>query len=203
MQVKKDGKVDHSSNTHDDNIFSYLMAMYVWYEGVDLVEKFGIYKNTIKTDEDVEIADGSIEDALEKKEKLDLHELEYDTDEDPNDLNSAYRFLEESSNFKTTKQLHDETFLADMQHRDELLMYNVAARESYCKNAGIDPNTFSVNTPGIDSNIVTLPDTLFGGVDTDSSEFDMFGDNSNIFDPNMKNGPSPLKGNLSGFWNRI
>ena len=78
MQVKKNGKTEHSDNTHDDNVFSYLMAMYVWYDGKDLVEKFGIRKNTIKTDEDIEIVDGDIDTAIEKKEKLDLHQLEYD-----------------------------------------------------------------------------------------------------------------------------
>lgn len=54
LEVKRDGKVDHSSNTHDDLTFSYLMALYVWYEGKDLKERFGITKQTLKTDEDVD-----------------------------------------------------------------------------------------------------------------------------------------------------
>ena len=54
LEVKRDGKVDHSSNTHDDLTFSYLMALYVWYEGKDLKERYGITKQTLKTDEDVD-----------------------------------------------------------------------------------------------------------------------------------------------------
>ena len=49
LEVKRDGKVDHSSNTHDDLTFSYLMALYVWYEGKDLKERYGITKQTLKT----------------------------------------------------------------------------------------------------------------------------------------------------------
>ena len=197
MQVKKDGKVDHSQNTHDDNVFSYLMALYVWYDGVDLVEKFGIRKNTIKTDEDIEIVEGDIDTYQEKKEQLDLHQLEYDDVDDPNDLNSAYQFIEESKNFKTARQLHDETYLAELAQRETILTYNTAAREAYCKKNNIDPANFTTNTLGIDQSMVVLPDNLFGGVDIDSEQTDIFGEE------NAVNNRSPLVGNLSGFWDRL
>jgi len=54
LEVKKNGKVEHSDLTHDDQIFSYLMAIYVWYEGKDLRENFGIQKFGIKTEEAVD-----------------------------------------------------------------------------------------------------------------------------------------------------
>lgn len=54
MEIKKNGKVEHSNSTHDDQIFSMLMALYVWYEGVNLAERFGIRKVSIKTDEEVD-----------------------------------------------------------------------------------------------------------------------------------------------------
>lgn len=193
MQYTSKNRVEHSPNTHDDNVFSYLMALHVWYDGTDLVEKYGIQKNTIKTDEDVEILDGDIDTAIEKKAKLDLHELEYD--EATEDIREAYKFIEDSLNFKTSAQLHDETYLSDMKHRDELLTYNKIAREAYCKQNSIDPSTFVTNTPGIDSNIVILPDKLFGGVG-DEDDMDLFGDD------NVTN-RSPLTGNLSNFWNQL
>lgn len=52
MEIKKSGKVEHSSATHDDQVFSMLMALYVWYEGTDLRERYGIRKTAIKTDAD-------------------------------------------------------------------------------------------------------------------------------------------------------
>lgn len=54
MEIKRNGKVEHSSSTHDDQVFSMLMALYVWYEGKNLLERFGIQKTSIKTDEDVD-----------------------------------------------------------------------------------------------------------------------------------------------------
>ena len=73
MEVKKSGKVEHSDRSHDDQVFSYLMAMYVWYDGKNLMENFGLRKNTIKTDEneDIEELDGGIEET-EKKETISL-----------------------------------------------------------------------------------------------------------------------------------
>ena len=55
MEVKKTGKVEHSQNSHDDQVFSYLMALYVWYDGKNLAENFHIMKNTLKTDQDQDI----------------------------------------------------------------------------------------------------------------------------------------------------
>lgn len=54
LEVKRNGKVEHSELTHDDQIFSYLMALYVWYEGKNLRELFGIEKGSIKTEESVD-----------------------------------------------------------------------------------------------------------------------------------------------------
>ena len=52
LEYKKNGRIEHSVNGHDDQIFSYLMAMYVWYEGKDLTERYGLQKVEIHTDDD-------------------------------------------------------------------------------------------------------------------------------------------------------
>ncbi len=54
MEIKRNGKVEHSASTHDDQVFSMLMALYVWYEGINLAERYGIRKTTIRTDEDID-----------------------------------------------------------------------------------------------------------------------------------------------------
>lgn len=61
MQVKRNGKVEHSDHTHDDQVFSYLMALYVWYEGRNIMENWNIMKNTIRTDTDEELLEGDID----------------------------------------------------------------------------------------------------------------------------------------------
>lgn len=54
MEIKRNGKIEHSSSTHDDQVFSMLMALYMWYEGVNMGERFGMKKTTIKTDEEID-----------------------------------------------------------------------------------------------------------------------------------------------------
>ena len=54
MEIKRSGKVEHSDSTHDDQIFSMLMALWVWYEGINLAERYGIKKTSIKTDDEID-----------------------------------------------------------------------------------------------------------------------------------------------------
>lgn len=54
LEVKKNGRVEHSSNGHDDQIFSYLYALYIWYCGQNVMENWGIQKSALKTDEEAE-----------------------------------------------------------------------------------------------------------------------------------------------------
>lgn len=201
MQWKKD-RVDHSDETHDDNIFSYLMALHVWYDGNDVLERYNIRKNTIKTDEDVEIVDGDIDASLEKKDKLDLHELEYDIDDDHADLQSAYQFIAEAGEFKTAAQLKEETYLAETRQREAYFLTNHAARDAYCKQHNINPEMYANTLIGIDKNTVTLPYTLFGGVGDELDTMDYSDDPLNPrFNP--QNGEPNLVGNLSHLWNQL
>ena len=54
MEIKRNGKVEHSASTHDDQVFSMLMALYMWYEGVNMGERFGMKKTSIKTDDEID-----------------------------------------------------------------------------------------------------------------------------------------------------
>ena len=54
MEIKRNGKIEHSASTHDDQVFSMLMALYMWYEGVDMANRFGLKKTTIKTDDEID-----------------------------------------------------------------------------------------------------------------------------------------------------
>lgn len=54
MEIKRNGKIEHSASTHDDQVFSMLMALYMWYEGVNMGERFGMKKTTIKTDDEID-----------------------------------------------------------------------------------------------------------------------------------------------------
>jgi hypothetical protein len=55
LEVKKSGRIEHSKNAHDDQVFSMLLALYVWYEGKNLMETWGLRKNTLYTDDRSEV----------------------------------------------------------------------------------------------------------------------------------------------------
>lgn len=78
MEIKRNGKVEHSDSTHDDQVFSMLMALWVWYEGTNLGERYGIRKTSIKTDDEVDepldyFNDDTVEivDSFSTKDELD------------------------------------------------------------------------------------------------------------------------------------
>lgn len=88
MEIKRNGKVEHSASTHDDQVFSMLMALYVWYEGVNLSERFGIKKTSIKTDDEVdEQIDYYNDDTVEIVDHFNSDDELYDQIEQ--DINSA------------------------------------------------------------------------------------------------------------------
>lgn len=73
LEVKKSGKIEHSSNTHDDQIFSWLWALYIYYNGGDLMNNWGITKRILRTDADLEEAVVDIqEDTKNVVQELDI-----------------------------------------------------------------------------------------------------------------------------------
>lgn len=54
LEIKRNGRIEHSSNTHDDQIFSWLWALYIYYYGGDLINNWGITRRTLKTDADID-----------------------------------------------------------------------------------------------------------------------------------------------------
>lgn len=184
MEVKKNGKVEHSSKTHDDQVFSYLMALYVWYDGKDLAEKFHIIKNTIKTDQNDDIEELDIEDSIESVEKVDIESTIYDPD---SDIYKELEWVESDAKVINTKQLRDQSYLNMQMQRDLILSTNKNAREAYAEETGLDPQSFV----GYRSNgFVSLPDTLF--MDSD----DIYSDNDNKVN-------TVLSGNMISWWDQI
>lgn len=90
LEVKKNGRIEHTSTGHDDQVFSYLMALYIWYEGRDLMERWGIEKSTIKTDQDAEEAIVNLEEDY-KNIVIDLERP--DEDEDPAEIKKQLDYL--------------------------------------------------------------------------------------------------------------
>jgi hypothetical protein len=125
LEIKKNGKIEHSTNTHDDQVFSYLMALYVWYEGKNLMERYGIEKSTIKTDESVD----EVMYGLEEKYGSITEELE--------NLDSAEEIKEQIKDLESGKgKLYKEWVQEQIAKDNESLQAILATktgREAYAR----------------------------------------------------------------------
>lgn len=155
LEVKKDGRVEHSSNSHDDQIFSYLMALYIWYEGKNLMETYGIQKSTIKTDQDLEEAvltiDEKYSDIIQELETIDNDDIQSQVDE----LNSTKTIMYED----WMKSEHEK----DQQALAKILMTKVG-KETYAKQ-------FNINITDVGTPVYSIPSSVFDNF-YDDTDFD-------------------------------
>ena len=185
MVVKKSGKVEHSDNSHDDQVFSYLMALYVWYEGKNLAENFRIVKNTIKTDAEEELIENEIEDNIENVEEVNFDNEIYNED---SDLYQTLNFIEKNAKYITTEDIRDEQYYEIIRVRDNILRKNPELRKKMAKETGLDESMF--NNTGDFGNVtsVTLPNTLFDMDNISNDEETQY---------------NVVQGNLSSFWDKV
>lgn len=71
MVVKPNGKVEHADDAHDDLVFSYLWALYVFYHGEELATRFHLMKTEIYTDDHYDETSYSLEEEYMEGEELD------------------------------------------------------------------------------------------------------------------------------------
>lgn len=124
MEVKRSGKIEHSSNTHDDSIFALLMALYVWYEGKELATRYGIQKTTIKTDAALEEAVFS----LENKYTLNIDEVLID---DSDELDKQIQEMKQAQG-KLYHEWVNEQIAADEAAMQAILSTKLG-RQAYAK----------------------------------------------------------------------
>ena len=193
MEVKKNGKVEHSDNSHDDQVFSYLMALYVWYDGKNLAQNWHVYKNTLKTDIDEEIEENDIEDQLEAKEKVDIESAAYNPD---SDIAQDLLWIEkDAKGIITAKDLQNEQYIRRMQMRSVIASNNESVRQSFIKETGADSVYNGVQT----STFTILPDSIYN---MDTVE-DMIEENQNPISNSNLPSSRYLAGNLADFYNDL
>lgn len=160
LEVKKNGRIDHGATGHDDTVFGYLMALYVWYYGKDLMSTWGVKKSTIRSDEDYE------ESLLDK------------------DINNTEDILTDSTEAGMTEEVkqqidmlmkgHGQTaeeFLISQADRDrelleQLISSNQLAREAYATK--YNDRSVTINTGQ-----TVIPDSVFlGFINDDGTPMD-------------------------------
>lgn len=185
MVVKRNGKVEHSDNSHDDLVFSLLMALYVWYEGKNLKDVFHIDKTTIKTEDSVDdIVGGTADQALERKYIEIIEDLKLSSDDEEKTIKEVNESL------KTLKQgmgmMFGEFIKKQREQENDLLigmLQNKAAREAYAKSMHLPVQDVEQMAKGT----YTIPNSVFMhfGEDPDELAKKIMEQNMNFskFDP--------------------
>jgi hypothetical protein len=196
MTVKKSGKIEHMEKAHDDQVFSYLMALYVWYDGKNLANNWHIEKSTIKTDQNIELDEDPFEDALEAKEEVPLENTIY---EENSSIAQALAWVEQNAKYTTSVNLKDQENDQMEYMRNNILSHNKAAREQYAKEKGLDVTMFETEEG---HSFVTLPSSIYTGYDDENFNYDDEDDiafnTRNLYDRS-----SVLQGNLSHLYDKV
>ena len=153
MEIKRNGKVEHSASTHDDQIFSMLMALYVWYEGVNMAERFGLKKVAIKTDDEIdEQLDYYDDDTVEIVEHFNTK------DEIDEEIEGTIKDMIRAGG--QTMQDFVEQRRAEEQAKFEQLIHTTMGEKAYRQTYGIpDDKPISNYVNGVEN--VNIPEAVF------------------------------------------
>jgi len=162
LEVKKNGKVEHADTAHDDQIFSWLWALYVWYDGKDL-SQFGLKKFQLKTDDEEEI----VESELDKEESLSTVDVESMQETEPNEEQEKInKFIADASKYKLRIQFDKEQYEKEQDDFNVLLATNKAAKYAYEEKYHIEHEADSING----SYTIRLPDIIFSNLSEEDEE---------------------------------
>lgn len=141
MEVKKNGKIEHSSNTHDDQVFSWLWALYVIYEGGDLMRNWGIERHEIRTDADLEEAVYDFDHTTEEI-AMDLNSVDLETQ---GMVDEQLKILKAAPGQKMYME-----WIAEEKAKDDAclakLLHDPRAREAYARDMHLNLNDVGPTT---------------------------------------------------------
>lgn len=161
MVVKRTGKVEHSDQTHDDQVFSYLMALYVWYDGKNVMENWNLVKNTLRTDEDEEIVAGDIARDSET-DTVPIEELEIIADDD---VQLQLQYLNDQK-----RGILSQDFEALIHKREDEQVKSMAATDPVFRKA--IHNAYNIEDAPETRTTILLPDSIYTDED-ESFEYDV------------------------------
>lgn len=151
LEVKRSGKVEHSNTTHDDQVFSYLMALYVWYEGKNVRENFGLMKSTIKADDNID----EVIFGLEEKFGSIIEEITHMTEDENEEIAKTLKDIKPKD--MLFQQWANAENQKDQEALIELLLNNKPARQAYMEKYNVNEDQLPVDVNGT----TTLPNSVF------------------------------------------
>ena len=154
MEIKRNGKIEHSAKTHDDQIFSMLMALYMWYEGVNMAERFGLKKSTIKTDDEVdEQLDYYNDDTVEIVDSFNKESLVEEA------ISESLKELNKSSGITINE------YLEKLREQENEIMKQLIStplgEKAYRQKYSIPDNKPISNYVDVNAGFTAIPDSVF------------------------------------------
>lgn len=150
LEYKKNGRIEHSSNTHDDQIFSWLWALYILYEGGELMRTWGIERHEIRTDADL---DEAVYDFEKESKNIDIDmSVDIDTQEI---IDEQLKQLDQAPGKMLYKQWVEKEIAADKASLEKLLR-DPEARKAYAKQMHISMS--DLETGG---SITSIPSEMY------------------------------------------
>jgi hypothetical protein len=164
--VKKNGRIEHSNTSHDDLVFSYLWALYVWYYGKDLKANYNIDKREIKTDSGIDDVVTSldqkytsiIEEVVEPKTE-EAAELDDQINSQLKEMKRAQGTLIQDF-FEKRKQKEDQMFRESIQ-------FDKRFRNAIKQEYGLTDEQINERYLGAETGI---PDSVFANFNEDLEE---------------------------------
>lgn len=156
LEVKKSGKIEHSSNTHDDQIFSWLWALYIYYCGGDLMNNWGITKRVLRTDADLEEA------------VVDIHEDQHDVVQeldivDDEEIDTQLETIKNAPGKMLYEQWMQEETRKDEESMNRLLQDKAVQRSL--------ADRYHIVVPQANQTVQTIPTDVFLNFNKDEDEF--------------------------------
>ena len=184
MVVKPNGKVEHADDAHDDLVFSYLWALYVFYYGEDLATRFHIMKTEIYTDDHYDETSYSLEEEYgEEGEKLDPSIFANDSDVSIHMVNDQLSYLSKG------KRMSMEDFHIAQINEDEAALTKIRKT-----SAGRKAIASAYHIP--EDYLEKQEDVGYTDISTDLNKI-WYGDNKTT------NKDPRLVGNLSDLFNNV
>lgn len=162
LEIKKNGKVDHSELTHDDTVMAYLLSLWVWYNGRNLKDIYGIEKTHILTedsvDDIVDLETGPKSMADMSKSLLSINRM--------SDMNQAKTELDLQQSQKAQGMMFSDFAKQQQKKEEEHLKFMLKQdhiRQAYARYYGVPVEAVdsNVGTSSYDETNYTMPKSLF------------------------------------------
>lgn len=142
LELKKTGKIDHSANSHDDGLFSYLYSIYPLYYGKNIRENWNITIPTLRTAED------EAEEIFQDYSATETIGIARDLENIDND-----DMIKEQLSQLDTSKLYQQ-FLAEQKMENDRAMAQILAskigRDAYARQFNIPRDQLDTDDNGFD-----------------------------------------------------